>query len=100
MDSVDAVYEQAMRNGAVSVRAPSVLEDEHGQVKVATIRTYGDTTHTLVEKINYTGPFIPGYRAERTSKDPLSRFLPPVQLEAIDHCVGNQDWDEMENVCD
>lgn len=100
VDSVDAVYGQAVHNGAESVSGPRVIEDQYGRVKVATIKTYGDTTHTLVEKIDYRGVFLPGYRPESAAKDPLSRFLPQVQLEAIDHCVGNQDWDEMENVCD
>lgn len=100
VDSVDAVYGQAVHNGAESVSGPRVIEDQYGRVKVATIKTYGDTTHTLVEKIDYRGVFLPGYRPGSAAKDPLSRFLPQVQLEAIDHCVGNQDWDEMENVCD
>lgn len=100
VDSVDAVYGQAVHNGAESVSGPRIIEDQYGRVKVATIKTYGDTTHTLVEKIDYRGVFLPGYRPESAAKDPLSRFLPQVQLEAIDHCVGNQDWDEMENVCD
>lgn len=100
VDSVDAVYGQAVHNGAESVSRPRIIEDQYGRVKVATIKTYGDATHTLVEKIDYRGVFLPGYRPESAAKDPLSRFLPQVQLEAIDHCVGNQDWDEMENVCD
>ncbi|OCK76946.1 4-hydroxyphenylpyruvate dioxygenase [Lepidopterella palustris CBS 459.81] len=100
VDSVDAVYAQAVRSGAESISSPRILSDENGSVKVATIKTYGDTTHTLVEKSDYCGVFLPGYRPEPITKDPLSRFLPQVQLEVIDHCVGNQDWDEMENVCD
>jgi 4-hydroxyphenylpyruvate dioxygenase len=69
-------------------------------VRLATIRTYGDTTHTLIQKNNYGGIFLPGYRPESTSADPLQKFLPQVKLEAIDHCVGNQDWDEMESACE
>jgi len=43
--------------------------DEDGSVTFATVQTYGDTTHTLVERSNYTGLFLPGY------KKPL--FVPP-----------------------
>jgi len=100
VDSVDAVYYQAVNRGAESVSEPQTISDSNGTVRTATIKTYGDTTHTLIEKSNYRGIFLPGYRAEKTARDPLSRFLPQVQLEAIDHCVGNQDWDEMEDVCD
>ena len=100
MDSVDAVYEAAVRNGAQVVASPRTSEDGHGHVKTATIKTYGDTTHTLVERKQYAGVFLPGYRSETAKEDPLARFLPSIGLEAIDHCVGNQDWNEMEDVCD
>jgi 4-hydroxyphenylpyruvate dioxygenase len=100
VDSVDAVYEAAMRNGAEAITSPKISKDAYGYVKMATIKTYGDTTHTLVERKQYSGVFLPGYRSETRTQDPLSRFLPSVGLEVIDHCVGNQDWDEMEGVCD
>ena len=100
MDSVGAVYDAAVRNGAQVVASPKISKDSSGYVKMATVKTYGETTHTLVERQHYFGFFLPGYRDERGRKDPISSYLPSVGLEAIDHCVGNQDWDEMENVCD
>lgn len=100
VDNVDAIYSAAVASGAVSIAEPHTVSDAHGSVRLATIRTYGDTTHTLIQKTSYSGIFLPGYRAETgMSSDPLQRFLPSVHLEAIDHCVGNQDWDEMENAC-
>ncbi|KAF2092816.1 4-hydroxyphenylpyruvate dioxygenase [Rhizodiscina lignyota] len=98
VDNLDAVFNSAIKKGAAVIAQPKTLSDEHGQVKLATIQTYGDTTHTLIERHNYTGIFLPGYRAE-TATDPISSFLPEVHLDAIDHCVGNQDWDEMEAAC-
>lgn len=100
VDNVDAIYNAAINAGGVSIAAPHDISDSHGTVRLATIRTYGDTTHTLIQKATYNGIFLPGFRAETKSLDSLNRFLPSVQLEAIDHCVGNQDWDEMENACD
>ena len=100
VDSVGAVFEAAVRNGAEVVVSPRMTKDANGYVKTATIKTYGDTTHTLVERKHYSGVFLPGYRDEGGKKDPLSYLLPSIELEAIDHCVGNQDWDEMEDVCD
>ncbi|KAL1861206.1 hypothetical protein Plec18170_001721 [Paecilomyces lecythidis] len=100
VDSVDAVFNAAIKNGAKIVSHPKVLKDENGQVKVATIQTYGETTHTLVERNSYTGGFLPGYRKETGAKDPISSLLPEVGLRVIDHCVGNQDWDEMDKVCE
>ena len=99
VDSVDAVFEAARGQGAVVISPPKTLKDVNGLVRVATIQTYGDTTHTLVERHNYGGAFLPGYRSEISKQDPLNRFLPIIDLETIDHCVGNQDWDEMEDVC-
>jgi 4-hydroxyphenylpyruvate dioxygenase len=99
VDNLDALYTAAMSSGALSISAPHNITDAHGTVRLATIRTYGDTTHTLIQKSTYAGIFLPGYRAESKTPDPLSRFLPAVNLTAIDHCVGNQDWDAMESAC-
>ncbi|KAI5210020.1 4-hydroxyphenylpyruvate dioxygenase [Aureobasidium subglaciale] len=101
VDSVDAIYDAAISAGAISVKTPNTLhEGKLGYVKTATIRTYGETTHTLIERQNYRGVFFPGFRLEPNVKDPLNLLLPPVTLEAIDHCVGNQDWNELEDVCE
>ncbi|KAJ5925408.1 hypothetical protein N7454_008047 [Penicillium verhagenii] len=100
VDDVDAVFFAAVKNGAMAVSAPTILKDEGGQVKVATIQTYGQTTHTLIERNQYKGAFLPGYRLEADVEDPISKFLPGVHLNRIDHCVGNQDWDEMDKICE
>ncbi|OJD12183.1 4-hydroxyphenylpyruvate dioxygenase [Emergomyces pasteurianus Ep9510] len=99
VDNIEAVFNAAVRNGAKVVSGIKTLEDKQGQVKVATIQTYGETTHSLVERAGYSGIFLPGYR-EETVQDPLSRHLPPVPLMHVDHCVGNQDWNEMDKVCE
>ena len=100
VDDVRAVYNQAISKGAKSVQPPKVISDKvDGEVVTAVIQTYGDTTHTLIERSGYHGAFLPGYRATGKVEDPLMKLLPPIKLEAIDHCVGNQDWNEMEDVC-
>ncbi|KAB8067290.1 Glyoxalase/Bleomycin resistance protein/Dihydroxybiphenyl dioxygenase [Aspergillus leporis] len=99
VDSVDAVFNAAMSNGAKVVSNPRTLKDEHGEVRVATIQTYGQTTHTLIERCNYRGAFLPGYRHE-AAKDSVSSFLPDVLLKRIDHCVGNQDYNGMNKICE
>jgi 4-hydroxyphenylpyruvate dioxygenase len=100
VDSVEQVFNAAVKNGATVVSGLKEVGDKNGVVGCATIRTYGDTTHTLVERSRYQGVFWPGYRAETAGADPISQYLPGVELERIDHCVGNQDWDEMDRVCD
>ena len=99
VDDARALYYSAVANGAIGVQEPlSVCDQRDGEIVTAVIKTYGDTTHTLVERSRYHGSFMPGYCAV-TKTDPLADVLPPVSLEAIDHCVGNQDWDGMESAC-
>ncbi|KAK4083501.1 uncharacterized protein Triagg1_1163 [Trichoderma aggressivum f. europaeum] len=97
VDNVEAVYNKAVAEGAIAVQGPTSTKDEHGSVTTAVICTYGDTTHTLINRRGYTGPFLPGFRAgkERTS----SVAMPNVPLARIDHCVGNQSWNEMVSAC-
>lgn len=100
VDNVQAVYDNALAGGAVSVQEPTLLRDEkHGDVLTAMIRTYGDTTHTLISRAagSYTGPFLPGYRAAAPPPSTVTR--PDVHLKRIDHCVGNQSWNEMVAAC-
>jgi 4-hydroxyphenylpyruvate dioxygenase len=100
VDDARAVYVRAVQRGAVGVAEPRVLDGGvDGQVVVATVRTYGDTTHTFVEKGRYSGVFLPGFRRVERA-DPLTTVLPTCPLDVIDHCVGNQDWDQMEEACD
>ena len=52
------------------VRKPWNESDDDGTVRYAMIQTYGDTTHTLVDRSKYKGLFLPGYK-KRVLKDPL-----------------------------
>lgn len=62
VDDVKACFEQAVAKGALPVMAPSIDTSEDGDVLRAAIRTYGDTTHTFIQRTTYTGAFLPGYR--------------------------------------
>jgi 4-hydroxyphenylpyruvate dioxygenase len=88
----EGAYRHAIAQGAKSVEAPHVLEDEHGKVVIAAIATYGETRHSLVERTNYSGPYLPGYVAA----DPI--VAPPAKryFQAIDHCVGNVELGKMD----
>ncbi len=94
VDDVRFAYEEAVARGAVGVRPPTLLEDAHGVYEFATIRTYGDTTHTFVNRDRYRGVFAPGYKP----LDP-DRYSPTtfhhVGLKAIDHVVGNVEEGKM-----
>lgn len=55
-----AVFEYAVARGAKPVAPPAVLEDGGGTVVTATVQTYGETTHTFVQRGAYAGAFLPG----------------------------------------
>ena len=73
------------------MREPQTLSDEHGEARISSIATYGDTIHTFVERGKYRGAFLPGFAAVE-GEDAVSR---PVGLKHIDHCVGNVGLGEM-----
>jgi 4-hydroxyphenylpyruvate dioxygenase len=80
----------------VALRVADAFEDEHGAVVLASIATYGDTIHTFVERGAYRGPFLPGFVA--VTGGPRANHAPG--LRAIDHCVGNVGWNEMDTWAD
>jgi 4-hydroxyphenylpyruvate dioxygenase len=92
---VDKCIEQAKRAGARVVREPEDLTDEHGTVRIASIGTYGETVHTLVDRSRYTGPYLPGYVA-RTSTFVKRDGAPKRLFQALDHIVGNVELGKMD----
>lgn len=53
VDDAKKAWEETTRRGAKSAMEPTILKDEHGEVVVAGIHTYGETVHTFVERKNY-----------------------------------------------
>ena len=99
VDNAQAIYDIAISRGAHGVQKPiSIRSDTDGEIVSAIVKTYGDTTHTLVERSRYRGVFMPGYQPVK-SPDPIADYLPNIRFDAIDHCVGNQGWDELEAIC-
>ena len=98
VDDCRHVYSEAIKRGAKSAREPTVLEDEHGQVVIAAVKTYGDTIHSFIERKNYKGFFLPGFVA--SEPDPITKLLPKIGLQFVDHCVGNQPDLQMNSACD
>lgn len=88
------LFESAVARGAEVVREPAELSDEHGTVVLATVKTYGDTVHTFVQRAGYTGPFLPGFKVLE-STDPLAGVTPSPKLGVIDHVVGNMPDQQM-----
>ena len=95
VDDVEAAYHHAVSRGATGVREPQRLEDEFGVYRTASIRTYGDTLHSFVNRDDYRGVFAPGYRPIDPERYSRTTFH-PVGLAAIDHVVGNVEEGRMD----
>ncbi len=84
VDDARKAFSLAVERGAKQAYEPKSLVDEHGEVVIAAIHTYGETIHSLVERKNYKGPFMPGFVPFAGRGDSAG-----VGLKYIDHCVGN-----------
>ena len=83
-------YEETTSRGAKSYMEPTVETDDDGEVVRAGIYTYGETIHMFVERKNYNGTFMPGFKKWESDYNPSS-----IGLKYIDHMVGNVGWGEM-----
>lgn len=95
VEDATKAWEETTKRGAKSFMEPRVEEDEHGSVVRSGIHTYGETVHIFVERKNYNGVFLPGYKKWESHYNPA-----PVGLKFIDHMVGNVDWNEMNQWCE
>jgi 4-hydroxyphenylpyruvate dioxygenase len=91
VDDASLAWEETTKRGAVSCMEPATLKDDYGEVVLSGIHTYGDTVHLFVERKNYKGIFMPGFRPW------LNPYFKTEDtgLLYVDHCVGNVDWNQM-----
>lgn len=91
VNNATEAWEQTTKRGAKTYLQPQRLQDENGEVVMSGIHTYGDTVHLFIERKNYKGDFMPGYRAWGNP-----HFAPAdTGLLYVDHCVGNVGWNQM-----
>jgi len=88
-DATDA-WEQTTKRGGKSYMEPKKLTDENGELIMSGIHTYGETVHLFIERKNYDGVFMPGFRKMESVYNPDS-----TGLLYVDHCVGNVGWNQM-----
>jgi 4-hydroxyphenylpyruvate dioxygenase len=90
VEDARSAFKETVKRGARPFMEPTVEKDEDGEVVRSGIYTYGETVHIFVERKNYKGIFLPGYKAWKSDYNPS-----PVGLKFIDHMVGNVGWNQM-----
>ncbi|MFZ4057754.1 MAG: 4-hydroxyphenylpyruvate dioxygenase [Ferruginibacter sp.] len=90
VDDATSAWNETTQRGAKSYLEPTKLTDENGEVVLSGIHTYGDTVHLFVERGNYNGLFMPGFKAWTSNYNPTE-----TGLLYVDHCVGNVGWNQM-----
>lgn len=95
VNDAERAYIEATKRGAKGVLEPAVVKDPrgHGSIKRSTIATYGDVVHSFIERMDYTGPFLPGFAAAPFATGPR---MPYLGLQRIDHIVGNVELGKMD----
>jgi 4-hydroxyphenylpyruvate dioxygenase len=90
VDDATAAWQATTARGAQSYMEPQTLSDADGSMVISGIHTYGDTVHLFVERKDYQGTFMPGYKKWDSTYNPT-----PTGLLYVDHCVGNVGWNQM-----
>ncbi len=90
VDDAQKSFEETTKRGAEAAFEPKTIEDENGKVTLSGIKTYGDTVHVFVDRSEYNGPFMPGFKEWKSDYNPKE-----AGLKFIDHMVGNVGWGEM-----
>ena len=90
VDDARTAFSAAVERGAKPAMEPTVLKDDNGEIVIAAIHTYGDTIHSIVERKNYNGLFMPGFVKAESPFKPTS-----TGLKYVDHCVGNVELGRM-----
>ncbi|OSZ81593.1 4-hydroxyphenylpyruvate dioxygenase [Chitinophagaceae bacterium IBVUCB2] len=90
VEGATSAFEETTKRGGKSYMEPTTLKDDNGEVVISGIHTYGDTVHLFIERKNYNGVFMPGFREWKTNYNPTS-----TGLLYVDHCVGNVGWNQM-----
>ncbi|XP_029163387.1 4-hydroxyphenylpyruvate dioxygenase [Nylanderia fulva] len=96
VEDIHTIVQVAKEKGAKIVRNIWEESDEFGTVRMATVKTYGDTLHTLIDRTKYKGFFLPGF--VKAPEDVLLKHLPQTHLNFVDHVVGNQPDKQMESI--
>lgn len=92
VDDATKSFNETVKRGAIPVLDPTVIEDKDGKIVKSSIKTFGDTIHSFIERKNYTGKFLPGF-VDISGKS--LQGITDAGLRAVDHMVGNVELGKM-----
>jgi 4-hydroxyphenylpyruvate dioxygenase len=90
VEDATSAWKETTKRGGRSYMEPTIMKDENGELVMSGIYTYGETVHLFIERKNYSGVFMPGYRKWESAYNPTE-----TGLLYVDHCVGNVGWNQM-----
>ena len=90
VEDATSAWNETTKRGGKSFMEPKTLTDNDGEIVMSGIHTYGDVVHLFIERENYHGAFMPGFRKSQSSHNPKE-----TGLQYVDHCVGNVGWNQM-----
>jgi 4-hydroxyphenylpyruvate dioxygenase len=90
VEDATSAWEETTKRGGKSFMKPTTSSDDDGELVMSGIHTYGDVVHLFIERDNYRGTFMPGFRKWESAYHP-----PQTGLQYVDHCVGNVGWNQM-----
>lgn len=90
VEDVDRAFHESVKRGARAVAEPHNYSDETGTIRMASIATYGEVIHSLVQRNDYRGTFMPGFEPVETRLK-----VEPTGIQYVDHCVGNVELGKM-----
>src|SRR6187455_1470238 len=90
VEDATSAWNETTKRGGKSYMEPTTSQDENGRLVMSGIHTYGDTVHLFIERGDYNGVFMPGFRKWESNYNP-----PETGLQYVDHCVGNVGWNQM-----
>ena len=90
VEDATSAWNETTKRGGKSYLEPTTLKDNDGEVVISGIHTYGETVHLFIERKNYNGTFMPGFKKWESHYNPTE-----TGLLYVDHCVGNVGWNQM-----
>ena len=92
VDDAAKSFNETVKRGAVPVVEPTEFKDDLGTIIKSSIKTFGDTLHSFIERKNYNGLFLPGF-VDASHKS--LKGITDTNLKAVDHMVGNVELGNM-----